>query len=148
MKKFKFRLAALLKMKEHMERECQKEHGSALRKVVQQKNELTRLDGCRISEMDRQRGRLTGRLSVAEMLVYSRYLVKLKQDRVTGQEMLAVLEKDAEKKRVKLVEASREKKTYEKLKERWKEQHDLANRRAEAKEDDETAITSFRRKMT
>ncbi|MCK4301750.1 MAG: flagellar FliJ family protein [candidate division Zixibacteria bacterium] len=146
MKKFKYRLEALLKLKEHIERERQKEHAGALHRVNSQKAALGQLDDDRKGTLTGQRQRMTSPLSVAEMLVYSRYLMKLKKDRLAGEQFLDALDKEAEKKRQDLVEASKQRQIHEKLKERQKEKHDQTGRLAMAKSDDEIAINSYRRR--
>lgn len=146
MKKFRYRLQALLKVKEHVERERQKEHGTAVRKVIIQKDELKLIDQTRLGTYDEQRDKLVGNLSVAEMLIYSRYLTKLKRDTLTGREFLRALEKDAETRRGKLVEATRDKKIYERLKEKQQDEYNQSMKRLQSKEEDETAIVGYRRK--
>lgn len=146
MKKFKYRLQALLKVKEHIERERQKEHASTLQKVHQQSNELDRLDRSRDSNLSQQRDQMKENLSVAEMLVYSRYLARLKRERLAGTELLKALEEEREKKRTDLVEAAKERRVIEKLKERQLAKHNAEIEQALTKEGDEIAVTSYRRK--
>ncbi len=147
MKQFKYRLQAILKVKEHLEHERQKEHGVAVRKVIVQQDELKSIDNTRLGTYDEQRDKLVGNLSVAEMLIYSRYLSKLKRDTLTGREFLRALEKDAETRRGKLVEATRDKKIYERLKEKKQDEYNQSMKRLQSKEEDETAIVGFRRKF-
>jgi flagellar FliJ protein len=146
MKKFRYRLQALLKVKEHIERERQKEHGAAAAKVMRQKEELSRVDDCKEATIDDQRKTLGQRFTVADMLVYSRYVQKLRRDRVMGEKLLEGLSKDAEEKRRKLVEASQEKRKYEKLRDRQKERHAKEAEHLMAKDNDETALNIHRRK--
>ena len=147
MKKFKYRLEALLKVKEHIERERQKEHAGALHRVNGQKDSLGQLDDGRKGTLKGQRQQMVGRLSVAKMLVYSRYLVKIKKDQLAGEQLLEALEGEAETKRQDLVEASKQRRIQEKLRERLKEKHNKDGRLAMAKSDDEIAINNFRRRQ-
>ena len=146
MKKFKYRLQALLKVKEHIERERQREHASAVQKVHQQSNELDRLDRSRDSNVSQQRDQMKENLLVAEMLVYSRYLARLKRERLAGTELLKALEEEREKKRTDLVEAAKERRVLEKLKERQLAKHNAEIEQVLTKEGDEIAVTSYRRK--
>jgi len=145
-KKFKYRLQALLKVKEHIERERQKEHASALHKVHRQNRELDQLDQSRDISLSSQRDHMKSRLCVAEMLVYSRYLARLKRERLAGAELLKLLEREAEKKRTDLVEASKERRILEKLKERQASKHHAEIERTLTKESDEIAGAHHRRK--
>ncbi len=143
MKKFKYRLESLLKIKEHIEKEKQKALAHAMGKVSEQQNSLDSIDKDRVGTLDGQRSTLSGRISLAEALVYSRYLLKLKRDSFQGGELLSVLENKAEDRRVELVGASRERQIYDKLKEKLKERHISDLKEAERKQVDEMATTHF-----
>ncbi len=146
MKKFKYRLEALLKVKEHIEKERQKEHSVALRQVYAQQQTLEQIDSQKRQTLTKQSSAMTGKMSVAEMLIYSRYILKLKKDGVIGRELLKALRKTEREKRERLLEASRERKKYEKLRERKQEQFNETVRLQSAKENDEIAINNFRLK--
>jgi flagellar FliJ protein len=144
MKKFRYRLQALLKVKEHVEKERQKEHAQALKKVHSREQALREILNDKDEKLERQRGRMQAGLSVAEMLVYIRHMLKLKRDLLAEKELLNVLRKDADGKREILLNASKERKIQQKLKERRQEQHDEAVLRQTTKENDEIALNSFR----
>lgn len=144
MKKFKYRLETLLKVKAQLEKEKQREHAHALQKVFDQKDRLLSIDRTRQDNMDRQRECLVGSLSLAEMLIYSRFFMKLKRDTVTGREILKGLEKDEDKKRRALVQAAKQRKIYEKLKEKQRDKYNAEIELQEKKELDEIATNIFR----
>jgi flagellar FliJ protein len=147
MKKFAYRLEPLLKMKAHIEKERQKDHAVARGKALEQKRSLEKIDAERAGTLDRQRDEMSGKMSVAELLIYSRYLLKLKKDTLTGGEMLKVLERNVEAKRRALVEATKQKKVYEKLKERQQKRHQQMVQAQETKEADEIAIMSYQQQQ-
>ena len=144
MKRFKYRLQPLLNVKSHIERERQKEHALALEKVMRQKEQLSQVNARRESTLLEQRSKLLGRIMITEMLVYSRYLLKLKKNTLAGLETLRGLNTNAEEKRQVLVEASKERQIYEKLKERQQDRYNKESARQEQKETDEIAITGYR----
>jgi len=146
MKKFKYRLEALLKAKEHIEKERQKQHAAALQQVNNQQQDMERIDQHRSTTLSQQRRGMTGSMSVAEMLVYCRYILKLKRDILAGGELLNALKETEQEKRQTLVKASKERKVYEKLKERRHEQFNNDVRLQTTKENDEIALNSFRLK--
>lgn len=146
MKKFKYRLEALLRAKEQIEKERQKQHATALQQVYNQQQDLKRIDQSTSTTISQQRRGMTGSMSVAEMLVYCRYILKLKRDMLAGGELLKALEETEQKKRQSLVKASKERKVYEKLKERRREQFNDDVRSQTTKENDEIALNSFRLK--
>lgn len=146
MKKYNFRLTPLLKLREHRERERQREHSEAVSKVLAHREVLKRNEQKKGEITEAGRGRLVGNVSVAEALVYSRFLLKLKRDALSEREILKGCEIEAEKKRRKLVEASRERKVYELLKEKQEARHYAEMERQEQIQSDEIASTAFVRK--
>ena len=145
-KKFKYRLEGLLKVKEHIEKEKQRDHAKAMHQVIDQENKLGEIDNNRQESMKTHRSKLTGSITVSDLMVYTRYLNKLKRDTLTGREILIGLEKDAEKKRKVLVEASKERKIYEKLKEKQRDKYLKEMTLQEKKENDEIAANCHRQK--
>lgn len=145
-KRFKFRFEPLLKIREYREKERQKEHAAAVQEVLGQKQALKTLDLRRQDTLDHQRQKLVGQFSIAEALVCSRYLVRLKRQRLSGSSLLHGLEKEAEKKRLKLVAAARDRKIYELLKEKQQTRHRQELDKLDQKQLDEVAVTAFRRK--
>lgn len=146
MKKFKYRLEALLRAKEHIEKEKQKQHAAALQQVYNQQRDLKRIDRHKGMTLSKQRRGMIGSMSIAEMLVYSRYILRLKRDVLAGSELLKALKETEQGKRQSLVEASKERKVYEKLKERRREQFNKNVQLQSTKENDEIALNSFRLK--
>jgi flagellar FliJ protein len=145
-KKFKFRFEPMLKVKEHREKERQRELAETLAKVHDQKAALRKLDTKRLDTMDHHRSKLVGRVSMAEALVCSRYLLRLKRERMAGNELLRGMEREAESRRQKLVEAARERKVYDLLKEKQATRHRHGLEKDEQKALDEVATNNFRRK--
>ena len=144
-KKFKFRLEPLLKLRKHREKERQKEHAEARAKVYEQESSLQNMDRHRLTTLDTQRKRLTGSISVAETLICSRYLVKLKRDRLAGNELLHGLRKEEETRRDKLVSSARERKIFEMLREKQEKKHLDEIHKADQKELDEIASMADQR---
>ena len=145
-KKFKFRLEPLLKIREHREKERQKEHASATADVQRQRGQIDGIDRERLDTIEYQRLHSLGQLSIASALASSRFLVRLKRDRITGKEFLRALEKKAEQKRQLLVHAARERKIFESLKEKQSVRHVEEANKAEQKVLDEVAVTAFVRR--
>ncbi len=145
-KKFKFRFEPMLNVRRHKEKERQKEHAEAVEKVVRQKEQLDRIDNMRLTALKQQRNHLSGSISVAEALVYSRYLMKLRRERLGGAELLHGLQLKAEERRVKLVEAAKERKIFQTLKETWQFKHMQELEKAEQKELDEIGANTDRRR--
>ncbi len=145
MKKFKYRLQPLLKVREYKEKEKQKELALALEKVVDQKRELEIILNNRSATVDDQRLRMSGHISVADLLVCSRFLTHLKKSSIAGREILRGLESEADKSRERLVEAAKDRKIYEKHKEKLKDKYFEEMKLIENKEMDEIASNICRR---
>ena len=143
MKKFKYRFEPLLKVKSEIEKQKQKEFAQVKQKVNNQTQKIKQTDKNFNNSLDRQRQEQTNKISVAEMLVYGRYFVKLKKDNITNNEMLRALNMELEKKRKSLVESTTEKKKYEKLKENLLIRYKSDFTKAETKENDETASNNY-----
>jgi len=145
-KKFKFRLEPLKKIKEHVEKQRQKEHADAIHRVNAQQARLAALEQSRLNVMQHQRDKQTAArvVSPMELLTYSRYYLKLKRETLAGGELLRGLETEAEAKRLKLVDAARERKIYEKLKERQNTKFNQSMELILNKENDEIASNTFR----
>ena len=139
-------MKALLKMKEHVEKEKQKILALSQKKVMDQKDNLGETEQKSEKTKESQTLKSKKPFTVAEMLIYSRFIHKLKRDKLLGQQMLNVLEKDEANKRQDLLEAAREKKKYAKLKEKQQEHYYTEIDKDIAKEADEIAVNSFRLK--
>ncbi len=146
MKKFKYRLQALLKLKEQIEKDRQKHLAAASKQVRDQNRRLGDIEQSHGRTVERQRREAEQTFSVAEMLVISRYLHKLKRDTVVGRELLKVLLREEDNKRQDLLVATRERRKYEKLKERLRDKHNQEAETVLTKDNDETAISTFRQK--
>ncbi len=144
MKKFAYRLEPVLKMKAHVEKQRQKEHAVAMQQVYIQQDKLESIAAEKQLTLESQRERLTGPLRPHQLLVASRYLVKLKRDTLTGTELLRALEREAETRRMRLVEATKQKKIHEKLKEKLQKKFVEEIETHEKKELDEIAVNGYR----
>ena len=143
MKKFKYRFEPLLKVKSEIEKQKQKEFAQVKQKVNSQTQKIQQVDKNFDNSLNKQRQVQKNKISVAEMLVYGRYFVKLKRENITNNEILKALDEDLEKKRKSLVESTTEKKKYEKLKENLLIRYKSDFTKAETKDNDETASSNY-----
>jgi len=146
MKKFKYRLETLLKVKENIEKQKQKDLAAAASKVMEQKEVLKDINHKNAAALDKKRKSNKGNIIVSEMLIYSRYFLKLKRDNIAGLELLRVMSRAQEEKRKALLEASKVKNIYEKLKDRHQEEFNKKVEEILRKDSDETGLNVFRLK--
>ncbi len=139
MKKFNFRLERILQLKEHTEKEKQKVLALATHKVLTQESKLHQIDWTRQQIQKDQIEHLTGAIDSGRLSIYSRYYLRLKKDELTGIAMLRALRKTQDEKRQELIEATRQKKIFEILKERRKARYYKELELSIQKEQDELA---------
>lgn len=137
MKKFRFRLEPILRLKEHLEQEKQKAHAEALHRINDQEQRLVSIRADRGKKQSQLRQNLEGSLNISLLSSYNRYFVMLNRNELTGRELLRTFEKNADEKHRELVEATKQRRIYEKLKERHREKHRKAGELLERKEQDE-----------
>ena len=143
MKKFKYRFEPLLKVKSEIEKQKQKEFAQVKQKVNSQTQKIQQVDKNFDNSLNKQRQIQKNKISVAEMLVYGRYFVKLKKENLSNNEMLKALNVELEKTRKSLVESTTEKKKYEKLKENLLIRYKSDFTKAETKDNDEIASNNY-----
>jgi len=143
MKKFKYRFEPLLKVNSEIEKQRQKEFALMKQKVNAQTQKIQQIDKDFSKSLNKQRQEQINKISVAEMLVYGRYYVKLKKENITNNEMLRALNVELEKKRKSLVKSTTEKKKYENLKENLLIRHKCDSAKAETKDNDEIASNNY-----
>jgi flagellar FliJ protein len=146
MKKFSFRLETVLKVKERKEEELKRQlmHITGLK--IEQEKILQETKNKRAQKIKEKNLENEGSLNVARLIYFEQHLnmLLLKIDQTENK--IKDLEKQADIKRKEVVEASRERKTFEKLKERDFKLFKQAVLYNEQKDLDEIAITKFNRK--
>ncbi len=144
MKRFRFRLEALLKQREQIEKDRQKELADAMRQVQEQKSRLDTLYGKSQETLERKREQQAGTMRVSDLQIYSRYLYRLKRDSLGAEELLRALRKTEARRRDALLEAAKNRKIYETLRDHQRETFYREAEQAAAKENDEVGLNIFR----
>ena len=146
MKKFRFKLETVLNVKE--------------RKEEQLKHELLKIQALKIqeeqllAEVNEKRAYITREKSnenkkgidIQSLIHFEQYIGSLLKKIDDTKNNIKVLEKKADNKREEVVEASREKKVFEKLKEKQFGEFQRVVLQNEQKVLDETAVSKFNRK--
>jgi flagellar FliJ protein len=123
---FKFKLSAVLRHRETIERERQRDYALALAKVKDLQDQLAALNQVmKDTSADVRDNRLTGRIDINFITAHRRYLLGVQRKAMTLVNEIANAQREAETARQNLVEAAKQKKVLEKLREkqeqRWKE---------------------------
>lgn len=142
---FKFRFEKILAYRRHREKQKQRELAEVRALEQQQGERITRILDDRVAAQKKERRLLTGKLDPSRLTGYSRYHLKLRRMEMAGREVLGQIAAEVEKKRQALMEATKQKKIYEKLKERYRERHDRKYTLALRKENDEIGQLTYLR---
>lgn len=144
MKKFNFRLDRIRKFKQQLEQD--KKRGLAVEQIRCQaeKQKLSAITSTHKKYLSSYGVRQPGRVNVRELIISRRYIDKLSGDMEKQTGTVTAVEKDVAGAQKALLEASREKKKYEKLKERKLQAYLEESRFLENKELDEFGSRSAR----
>ena len=143
-KTFKFKLESVLEHKKKIEEEEQREL-ARLKEILRQAQErLEDLKMTKVQEMKELVEKSSqGLLNVAEIQMYHSHLKRLDKEIASQEIAVQRAAVNVEEQRQKLIRASQEKKTYEKLKEKHKTVFELALEEEERKFIDELATMRY-----
>lgn len=141
---FKFKLESVLEYKKKIEEEEQREL-ARLKEILRQEQErLEHLKMTKVEEMKELVEKSSqGLLNVAEIQMYHSHLKRLDKEIASQEITVQRATIDVEEQRQKLIRASQDKKTYEKLKEKHKAVFELALEEEERKFIDELATMRY-----
>ena len=133
MPRFQFRLQQYLGVKEQIEDQKELEYAKALRKVEEEKQKLAELRRRKDESVEKLRKAVSKAISPFEIRRFNNNIERLKQQIKQQEERLAAAEAFAEQKRQELVQAMKERKALETVKENAREvflkEVDLAERK-------------------
>jgi flagellar FliJ protein len=119
MAKFNFKLHALLRQRELVEQQCQREFAVAQAETVREETELKRLDEIvRAAVADLRQNQLIGTLNLSFLAAHRRFMFDMQRKGLIQLEKVDAATKKAAAARVQLAEALKQKKIIEKLRER------------------------------
>ncbi|HON77964.1 MAG TPA: flagellar export protein FliJ [Spirochaetota bacterium] len=148
MKKFQFKLQKLLDIREAREKEVKNELAALLN--IQNAERMKQEEYRR--KMAEERAKFTvklksGKFSYAESMMFERFVEFANKVIDAAQDRIDSMEGEISRVRAKLVEASREKKVVERLKERQWEEYQYEVNREIAKENDDANQKLYVRKL-
>ncbi len=140
MKKFKFNLAVLLKIRKRYEERIIQEFSDQQRRVMQQEAIKEQLLLVRSKKSREYKMFKTGTMDMVKDKAYDQYLTRLQKDISQAEQHLGMLKQELETLRQRLVRARKEVSALEKLKEQRWDQHQQALSKEEQRLLDEVAI--------
>jgi flagellar FliJ protein len=118
MRKFTYRFEKILAYRRHLEKQKQRDLAQVQQVEQNQRQKLSDIADDRVRTQGEQASFLVGAIEPRRLSGYSRYYLRLRHQELTGREVLKQISKEVERKRQILIEAARQKKIYEKLKDR------------------------------
>ncbi len=143
MKGFKFRLDSLLNIKEKLEQQAKIAYGEEVSKLNEEKKKLDDLYVSKEENTQKQRESFTGTIDIFSFEQYRNYSTKLDEMIFNQIQAIKVQEIKTEEAREKLAEIIKERKAFEKLKEKELEQFKKDVQLAEDKLVDELVTYKF-----
>jgi flagellar FliJ protein len=127
MAQFKFKLAAVLRHREAIEKEKQRDYALALARQKELEDQLKALDQqMQATNDDVRQNHLVGRLDVSFITAHRRFLLGMRRKAMDLVTAIAKAQKEAEAARVVVAEAAKQRMVLEKLREkqeeRWKDE--------------------------
>lgn len=135
-------MQTLLNLKDKIEKRKELEYGQALAKLEEERRIKRELEGSKKKNIDDFRGGLNEAIKPLDIRSYNQFIDYLKKKIKAQEAVIKKAEAFAETKRLELVEAMKERKTLEALKEKDFEEYKVEEARAEQRIIDE--IVSFR----
>jgi flagellar FliJ protein len=138
MKQFNFRLQKVLEVREREEQEAIKKLSQAKHATLDAQEKLRELQSSREAIVrSLATERRTGALNPEEQMGYERYIIQLGEKISAQKTLIAELQEIENQRRLELVDAARERKAIENLRERAKLEHDSDVLHAEQSEADD-----------
>ncbi len=141
MKRFRFKLQAVLDHRLRIEKAKKQAFAQAVGLVNQKQHQLEQIYGLLRQERAALAGKTTGLLDIDELLAHRRYVGSLELRLSHLHSELHKRQQLLDQRRQALLEASRDRKVLERLKDRRHEEYQLEMRRAEQREQDEIALS-------
>lgn len=146
MKKFQFKLETVLKVKEKKEEQLKRELMKLQAMKIEQEQILKLIEQEKNGAMkDKAREKGAG-TDIMSIVLFEKYLNSLRLQISITEKNIKELENLSDEKRTEVVEASREKKIFEKLKEKHRDIFNKIVENNEQKQLDEIAVSKYNRK--
>ena len=142
MPRFQFRLQQYLGVKEQIEDQKELEYGRALQKLEEEKLKLVSMQNQITENIDALRSSITKSISPMEIRRYNNTIERLKHQIQVQEEVIKSAEAFVEEKRQELVQAMKERKALEIVRDKAREEFNLEQNLAEQKQVDE--LVSFK----
>lgn len=145
MKKFSFKFETVLRVKEKKEEELKRALMRLQALRIEQEQLLEKIDNEKRRVYGAKAAEKQGGVDIMSLVNYEAYLNNLRRKISAAEKKIKELEKKADDKRVEVIEASKEKKIFEKLKEKHFSEFKKTIVSNEQKQLDEIAVNKYNR---
>jgi len=146
-KSFKFRMQSILDHKQDLEDKEKEKLAKILQRLDQAQKYLAGLEYKKeVTRLELKEKQRAGELDINTLRIYNQYLKKLDQDILNTKLLIEQIKAEEREQRQNLLKAAQERQTFEKLKEKHREQFDAEVAEKERKLIDELATIKFARK--
>ncbi len=146
MNRFRFRFKNVLRYRELLEENKKRDLGVALGHLMREQGELQQIDHSIEGHDELTAGESVGEISPRQLMNRFHYARHLESSRDAQERRIENVRKDVDGRRGELIEATKQKRIFERLEERDREAHDAEERLEEQKEADElTALREARK---
>ena len=146
MAKFVFQMESILRLKQRLAEQKEHEFAKALQELATQRTVLANHFNDKKQTLSKLKGEMQQKIAPQEFRTYTNYVEVVKQRIEMQKQVIIKAEEFAEKKRLELVEATKEKKMLEKLKENKFEEYVEEEKKVQQKQVDEVVSYRFRPK--
>jgi flagellar FliJ protein len=143
-KRFKFKFQALFNIEQHKEDVVKQELKTLLYNLNKEEKKLLSLKTMYLTQQEELARKQLGQISPEELKLYEVYIFSLCNKITSQQAKVKECEAEADVVRRKLMEISKRKKMFEKLREKKKKKYEYLFQRSENKQFDELAVTRFK----
>ena len=147
MARFQFRFETVLQHRRTLEDSCQRDLAKELRQRMILENQLRQMQQTIVSSKRELGGALTGSVEMSQIAQFARYSGQVTQRAHALVSRLATIERQVDQARQRLVEATRDRKAIEILRQRHYQRWRLEQERRETVELDDLALQSHGRKL-
>lgn len=143
MSKFIFRFGSFLTIKEKIEDQKKLAYGKALKQLELEKSKKQKMLEDRENAIRSFKEKIGDKINPSDFQMHNNFLAYIKESITKQEKVIKTAEINAENKRQELVEAMKEKKTLERLKERDYEEYMIQSKKDEEKITDEVVSYKY-----
>lgn len=136
---FRFRLQSLLQHRKHLEDDCQKDLARARTDLQKEEQALNRFQARKTDQQRKMQDKQKGRHTVTEIRHFQNFLLALEQDIERQQQRVIEYQARFDEKRSNLMEAMKQRKILERLKENERHRYHRDQQKKERSQMDEVA---------